>query len=169
MAPLLINLVLARFRLPLAVAVIPFAGYALVQTVDWFSRQEWLAGATGGGMYGWAGVLDGAGAAAFRFALPRLRLRGHVQLLLPATSQQAADAGHWLDAAEMLADFARHEPPGLARRPARSACNRDERAIASVLAGVNNDCGSLYARAGNTTAADKHFARAAAWKQFGGL
>ena len=44
MVPLLLTLPLTRFRLPLAAAALPFASYALVQTVDWFTRRKWIRG-----------------------------------------------------------------------------------------------------------------------------
>jgi 4-amino-4-deoxy-L-arabinose transferase-like glycosyltransferase len=165
--PLLIFLVLARYRLPLAAAAIPFAAYAVAKVVDWLSHRKWgpagIALACMAGLAFWTDRPLPSSISLYRSRDFADAFNAYYQ----GRVQQAVEAREWLRAAEVLADYTDREPPDLAGRPPHtSARNAEERAIASILADVNNDCGSLYAQAGDTAAAQRHFARAAQLKQF---
>ena len=80
--------------------------------------------------------------------------------------QQAVAAQQWKRAADLLADYASHEPPHMADGPRAVPRSAEEQRIASILADINSDCGAAYNQAGDRDAAEKHFARAAQLKRF---
>jgi hypothetical protein len=166
-APLLLCIALARFRLPLVVAMIPFAGYATAQTIGWFGRQQWFRGAATvaciAGLALWIDRPLPASISLYRSCDYADVFNNYFQ----PRARQALQSQDWRRAADILADCVRREPPGLTGRPtALMAPNSEERNIAEILADINNGCGSLYAQAGDRAAAEKHFARAAELKQF---
>jgi hypothetical protein len=144
-------------------AVIPFAAFAMVQTLRWMGSFQWvrtgLALAALAGMTFWTSR-----------PLPpeqSLILAGDIfpvySLHYQDRVQSAMLAGQWNEAADLQEEFLMYVPeeiePMLAGQPARG---KDKRGLALLYAKAHEDCGKAYQQLGKNQRAFSHFQRAQA-------
>lgn len=136
--------VMARYRLPILLGILPFAGYALVQTTRWLLAWRWEGLAAFAALVAvgaWTGRPVGKSTTLVRTCDAAGCYRAFYELPV----SKAIDARDWSSAAALLDDFLNHEPPVVgtmnARHPAR--CDEEWR-LAQVFAGINRDCARLH-------------------------
>lgn len=159
----LLFLAYSRFRLPLAVALLPFAGLAVAQIVEWLLVRRW----------GFALPTVAALAVLVVLALypvgPVAPRRPFVRLMEVANGYRyyydpqvraAASQGNWTEAADVLARSLRAQPQAVrALSPTRHARTVKEAQLAGFYAHVYRGYAELLAKAGRTTQAEGQLAR----------
>ncbi len=160
LVPMLLFNVLGRFRLPMVVAVLPFAAMSVVQAAAWLSERRWWKG----GCTVAAAVLLGVW---FSRPLPAevslargCDFAATFGFYYQAPVMEAVRGQRWPEAITYLENFVRHEPPVLRdATPADRAQGRDQQTIALLLSDANRHCGGLQLLCGDRAAAESHFQR----------
>jgi len=158
---------IGRYRLPLAAVLIPFVAFCVVQVVRWFRDRQWRTAAVTTVVVLILALWTNR---SLPTGIPLARGCDYAATFgyyYQGPAQQAIRAHQWERAAELLADFTRHEPYAIRNRVTTDqAANGDEQIIAAFLAAVHYDCGFLRQLAGDPAAAGKHFQRAAELRKF---
>ncbi|NNE44920.1 MAG: hypothetical protein HKN12_11995, partial [Gemmatimonadetes bacterium] len=146
----------SRTRLPLVVALIPFAAYAITRMAGWVrTRQWWRAAAAvavaAGLSLAMSGELPGSG--------ERVRASDHALALqayyLPEAAAAEA-AGEPERAAELFREAVRQGPAWVRDPAGLSAPTSQERALAGLYVGIQSRCAVLLEGAGRSAEAATH-------------
>jgi hypothetical protein len=146
--PLVLVNVMARYRLPLLMALLPFAASAAVLTTQWLRRRQWQGAASLAALIA-IGFWTGRSMSAQHGPLVRYGDFGGAFLACyERPLQQALAARDYRRAADTLAEFLRHVPGDIERLgPDREPKEEQEARLAHFLMGVYRDCQSLYLQA----------------------
>jgi 4-amino-4-deoxy-L-arabinose transferase-like glycosyltransferase len=135
--------VMARYRLPILMALLPFAAFALVQLARWGIQLKWQAAAALGAMLAigaWTGRPMAANPSLIRCCDATGLFRAYYEKPL----DKIVAAKEYPRASEMLEEYLRFEPPVVkwmdARHPPRS---HEEAAIARVFFGFYQDAAQI--------------------------
>lgn len=160
-APLVLVNVLARYRLPVLMALIPLGAFAVVQTIQWLWRRQWQGFAAIGAMIALA-LWTGRPMSVQHGPLIRVGdIGGTFQAYYLAPFRQAVNDKDYRRAADTLADFLRHVPGYIDRLDgAHEPREQQEAYQAYMMVCFYRDCQRFYEEAGDREKAWKYAKRA---------
>jgi tetratricopeptide (TPR) repeat protein len=153
--------VVDRFRMPMAAAMIPFAGLTLDRLAEYLASRRWrpAAAVTAGIIVLWLAI-----AQPFAEARPLIRTadwRAPYRVYYDPLCVSAQEAGNWQEAADIYAESLKILPPEIIEmgpwRPARDA---DEAEMSSFYSRVYYVQSQLLLRCGRTEDAAAEYRRA---------
>ena len=153
--------VVDRFRMPMAAAMIPFAGLTMARLAEYLASHTWkpAAAAIAAILVLWLAI-----ARPFSEDRPLIRVsdwRAPYRVYYDPRCASAQEAGNWQEAADIYAESLRNLPPEIVRTgPSRPARDADEAELASFYSRVYYIRSQLLMRCNRKQEAQAEYRRA---------